>query len=497
MMVSFGTGLRMPPTTSSLKARLYVTATIAFVSAMVAGCALNQPPDTAAVKELALPGLQTPAQWAEAPAGASASAVADNWLAGFRDDQLAAAVAEALLHNADLRVGAARVEQAQLHAKLAGAKLWPSVDLLARGGGKLSGDGSGLQGGVLSASWEIDLWGRVRYGRAASAAQAASAEADFDYARQSLAALVAKSWFLATEAALQVQAARETIRASEELVRLADDRTRVGVADDEDVYVARAGVGTYRDVLRELELGQEQAIRALEILLGRYPSAASVIAPQLPAFPGDVPTGLPSELLERRPDVVAAERRVAVAFNRIHEAKAARLPAIALTTGVSAISSELFLLKDHDNPVWNLGANLVAPIFMGGALKTQVEIRTAEQKQAVAEYAAVGLRAFGEVESALSAEIAAREREQILVQTLTDSQQALGVVQTKFKVGSTDLRFVEQRQLALTATRSALIHVQAQQRVQRVNLHLALGGSFEPAPQPPAGATPADPQPAR
>src|SRR5204862_8318418 len=101
-----------------------------------------------------------------------------------------------------------------LHAKLAGAKLWPSVDVLARGGGKLSGDGSGIQGGVVTASWELDLWGRVRTGRAASATQAASAQADFEYARQSLAALVARSWFLATEAGLQVETARETIRGS-------------------------------------------------------------------------------------------------------------------------------------------------------------------------------------------------------------------------------------------------------------------------------------------
>ena len=172
------------------------------------------------------------------------------------------------------------------------------------------------------------------------------------------------------------------------------------------------------------------------------------------------------------------------------EAKAARLPAIALTTGVSAISSELFELKDHSNPVWSLGANLLAPIYRGGALKTQVEIRTAEQKQAIAEYAAVGLRAFGEVEGALAAEIAAREREQILTQALSDNQQALTVVQTQFKVGSTDLRFVEQRQLALTATRSALIRVQTEQRVQRVNLHLALGGSFELPPKPPTTAPP-------
>jgi outer membrane protein TolC len=120
------------------------------------------------------------------------------------------------------------------------------------------------------------------------------------------------------------------------------------------------------------------------------------------------------------------------------------------------------------------------PVFRGGALKTQVEIRTAEQKQAVASYAAVGLRAFGEVENALSAEFAAREREKILASTLSDNQRAYQIVQTQYKVGSTDLRFVTQRQLALTSTQAAILRMQAEQRVQRVNLHLALGGSFEP-----------------
>ena len=357
----------------------------------MAGCALKKPPDAAAIKEQALPTLKTPEQWT-AP-GAGAGAVSDDWLATFKDDQLAALVTEALAHNADLRVGAARVEQAQLHAKLAGAKLYPSADLIGHGGTKM-GDSSGLQGVIISATWELDLWGRVRYGRAASASQAASAAADFVYARESIAALVAKSWFLATEAGLQVEAARETIRASDELVRLADDRARVGVGNQADVFVARAGVGGYRDALRQLELARTEAIRALELLLGRYPAAAAAPAPQLPGFPGEVPAGLPSELLERRPDVIAAERRVAVAFNRVQEAKAARLPAIALTGGVSSISSDLFELKDHSNPMWSLGANLLAPLFRGGALKTQVEIRTAEQKQAIAEYAAVGLRAF-------------------------------------------------------------------------------------------------------
>ena len=443
-----------------------------------AGCRVKKPPDAATLKGQALPATEVPAQWM-AGGAAVPQDVADDWLASFGDHQLNVAVAQAIEHNADLRVAAARVEQAVLYARLAGAKLYPWVDVVARGGGQMSGDNSGLQGAALTMTWELDLWGRVRNARAAAADDAASAQADYEYARQSIAGVVAKNWFLAIEAALQAEVARGTIEHGEELVRLAETRSRIGVGNDEDVYVARAALGTNRDALRQIDLARTTAIRGLELLLGRYPSATTVVSQQLPATPATVPGGLPSQLLERRPDVIAAERRVAAAFHRVGEAKAARLPTIVLTSSVNTISSDLFVLQDRDNPVWSLGAGLLMPVFRAGALKRQVEIRTAEQKQAVAAYAVVGSRAFGEVENALAAEIAAREREQILTQTLADNQRALEIVQTQFKVGSTDLRFVTQRQLALSGTQAALIRVQAEQRVQRVNLHLALGGSFD------------------
>ncbi len=460
-----------------------VLAVVAVTLTMITGCAVKAPPSAIDLQKDALPTVAVPAQWT---AAAASAATTDGWIATFQDPQLTALVNEAIAHNADLRVGATRVEQARLYARLAGAQLAPSVDFLARGGGKLSGDGSGLQGGVLSASWELDLWARVRSGRAAAVASAAGAQADYEYARQSIAAMVARSWVLLTETGQQLQSARETVRASDELIRLADTRFKVGVGDEQDLASSKANAGSYRDAQRQLELAREQAIRSLEILLGRYPAAALSEAVTLPNPPEAVPAGLPSELLERRPDVVAAERRVAAAFHRIQEAKAARLPRIALTGGVNSITSELFLLKERDNPIWSAGANLVMPLFRGGALKTQVEIRTAEQRQAVAEYAAVGVRAFGEVESALSAERAARDRERILTDTLTDSQRALDLAQTSFRIGRTDLRAVAQRQLALAGTRSALIRAQAEQRVQRVNLHLALGGRFELPPQTPS-----------
>jgi len=446
---------------------------------VAAGCALKSPPDTGAIKAESMAKVDVPVTWKAVPP--VAGIVTDNWLATFQDDPLTAAVVEAIASNPDMAVGAARVEQAQLYAKLAGAKLYPSVDVVAKGGAK-GGDASALQGAWLLMSWELDLWGRVRYGRAAAAADAMSSAADYEYARQSLAALVAKSWFLATEATLQAELARKTIADQEALVRLAESRVQIGVGNSEDVYVARASVAGYEDALRQIELARTNAIRALELLIGHYPAAIATIENTLPAQPPPVPAGLPSELLERRPDVVAAERRVAAAFNRVGEAKAARLPAIALTAGASGISSDLVVLKEHSNPVWSLGANLLAPIYHGGALKTNVEIKSAAQKEAIAAYASIGLRAFGEVESALAAEFAARDREQILARGLADTQRAFDIVQTQYRVGSTDMRYVTQRQLAVNATQAALIRMQAEQRVQRVNLHLALGGSFEQRP---------------
>jgi len=269
------------------------------------------------------------------------------------------------------------------------------------------------------------------------------------------------------------------VTAAESQVRLAGDRLRVGRGDEYDVALARANLATFRDSVRSLELAYQQSLRGLETLAGRYPAAALAVPPRLAALPGPVPVGMPSELLERRPDVVAAERRIAAAFYRIAEAKAARLPRISLTAGVTSISSELFVLQERDNPVWSAGASISAPLFLGGQLQAQVEVRTAEQKQALAEYGRVGARAFGEVENALSTAFVLDEREAILTQAVADNTRALELANIRFRVGSGDLRAVLQQSLALHAARTALLRVQAERLVQRVNLHLALGGSFE------------------
>lgn len=457
------------------------------VLAALAGCALEPPPKPEEIRPQAMPNLAVPGQWAAA--GTPAGPVAGSWLDTFGDVRLDAFVREAMAYNPDLRVAATRVEVASEYVNLADSTLYPQVNLLARGGGEMGGDSSGLQGVGLYADWELDLWGRVRSARAVRTASYESVVADTEYARQSIAALVAKSYFLAVEAGQQLRLAEQMVAAADQLGVLAEQRQRVGKGDGYDVALARANVETFRDSVEQLKLAREQSLRALEALIGRYPAADAEVEAELPNASEPVPAGLPSELLERRPDVVAAERRVAAAFYGVQEAKAARLPRISLTGNVSDISSDLFVLKNRDNPVWSAGASLMLPVFNAGALQSQVRIRTAEQKQAIAEYGRIGARAFGEVEDALSAEFAAARRQAVLGRAVAENENALKLAQVRHEVGSGDLRGVRQQQLAAYGSRTALVRVQAERLVQRVNLHLALGGGFEAPPPPVAQAT--------
>jgi outer membrane protein, multidrug efflux system len=461
-------------------------AVAAALVATLAGCALKAPPPVADLQKEALAHTAVPAAFKAT--GGVAAPLAQRWLASFNDQALSALVDEALNFNADLQGAALRVERAGGYLKVASASLLPQVGAYGTGSGATSNSTSGLNGLWVSASLELDIWGRIRYGQAAAQADAEALAADYAYARQSLAAMVAKSWFVATEAGLQRAVVQDMVRSSESLLGLAQDRLRIGNGTEQDVAVARANVGPYRDMLRQADLSREQALRALELLLGRYPSAELAVAQSLSAMPAPVPVGLPSELLERRPDVVAAERRVAAAFNRVGEAQAARLPRISLTAGVSTISSDVIVLQDRDNPTWGVGATLLAPIYQGGALRAQVDIRTTEQKLAVAAYASAGQRAFGEVENALSAEFALNDREAILQANVRDNERALELAQNQFRVGSADRRAVEQRQLALQSARTSLLRVQSERLAQRVNLHLALGGDFSETTAGPVAA---------
>ncbi|MEZ5275214.1 MAG: efflux transporter outer membrane subunit [Opitutaceae bacterium] len=451
-------------------------------AALLAGCATKAPPELTEIQQQAgvVGDLEPTSEWKETVASGP---IADNWLATFKDQQLDALITEAMAKNPDLRIASTKVEQAVQYVELSKAALRPSLSIFGIGGLNLGGGdiSSPLQGGSFRASWEPDLWGRLRYGRNATEASYASVQADYEFARQSLAAMVAKGWFTASETWQQQTIADDLVAAAEKLLELADERYRIGAGNEQDVALAQANLGSYRDNARQVRLAHQQAQRSLELLLGRYPAAELSVRPDLVELPPDIPAGLPLEMLERRPDMVAAERRVAAAFNRVGEARAARLPRIILNANASYISSEILELQpDYENPSFGAGATLIAPIYDGGQLKTQVTIRTLEQKEAVAHYARQALEALGEVENILATSRSLADREKILTRVLAENERALAMAQTSYRIGSGDLRAVQQQKLNVQAARLALLRVRSEQLSQRVNLHLVLGGSFEP-----------------
>ncbi|HWD92211.1 MAG TPA: efflux transporter outer membrane subunit [Verrucomicrobiae bacterium] len=452
--------------------------------ATLAGCKTKAPPTTREVqRQSGVSRLDLARPWTAAPV--STNTPEDNWLATFQDPQLDALVTEALAHNPDLRVAFATVEQAAEYVGLARSELRPNVNLLGTGGFNMGGGdvSSALQGVSLGVSWEPDLWGRMRYARNAAQAGYASAKADFEFARQSLAANTGKCWFAATAAWREQQISEDMVKAADGLLTLATQRQKVGPGSEQDIVLARANLGNLQDTAKQTRLAYEQSLRALELLVGRYPAAEIASRPDFGELPDDIPAGLPIQMLERRPDMIAAERRVDAAFNRIGEAKAALLPRIFLNANLAVVKSDVLQLKKgFHNPVTGAGLKFIAPLYQGGALETKIRIRTLEQKQALAEYARLALRAIGDVEDALAEAQTLDDRESGLNQVLADTERALTLAQTSYRVGRGDLRAVQQQQLNVQTARMALLRVQSQQRIQRVNLHLALGGSFESPP---------------
>ncbi|CAM3054311.1 efflux transporter outer membrane subunit [Corallococcus sp. ZKHCc1 1396] len=461
------------------------TGVVLLMGAGVSGCPTHAPPRGREVVKKALVHTSLATAWTSP--GAQEGGVRDGWLATFQDAQLQALVVEALGHNPDLRSAAARVEQALALLGVARSGLLPSVDVEGRGSfGIGQGLGSTLRGIALSAAWEVDLWGKLRYRRNAAQESAAAAEFEFEFARQSLAATLAKGWLMATEAHLLRGLAVERVKMGEELLQLTATRLQVGAASQQELALAQATLDSYRDTLKQTELARVQAVRAVELLAGRYPAGALEPRAALVELPGPVPAGIPASVLERRPDMIAAERRVAAAFNRMQEARAARLPSLSLTGSVGFVDSDVVVLKETlGNPAGGLAAGLLAPIFHGGALAAQVRVRTAEQEESLGAYAAAALRATNEVEDALTNAKVLEERQALLERVVAENARALELLTIDHRVGKVDLRTLLQQTLLAESARIALLRVRSEQLIQRINLHLALGGSFSvPAPAP-------------
>lgn len=447
--------------------------------------------------------LAVPERWS---AGESGGAPVDSlWWQRFNDPVLDRLVSEALENNLNLKAAAARVQAAAAQATIAGAPLYPQAGGRFTGarrkqnfiGFPIPGAGDGVPssttstyGVSLDVSWELDLWGQLSAGRAAALADFQAAQAEHSGARLSLAAQTAKAWFAAVEAGRQVELARataENFRTSSDLVRARYER---GLRPSLDLRLSLSSLAGARAVLQQRRAVYDRSLRQLEILMGRYPSAALQPGQDLPPSPEAIPPGLPADLVSRRPDLVVAERRLAASYARYKQARRALYPKISLTGSAGTSSNELGSLLSGDFSVWNLVGNLVQPLFQGGRIRGGIRLAASQSESALALYVQDVLNAFAEVESALAAESFLAARQEALEAATEQALAARRLAEDRYSKGLSDLITLLDAQRRAYESESQLLAVRRQRLENRIDLHLALGDGF---PGPERALTAAEP----
>jgi len=435
------------------------------------------------------------------------------WVRSFGDPNLTAIVNDAIANNPDLKVAAARVEASRAAVRVAASSLYPRAaakGLGERQGQELSGDiGLGIDPGDLGnsgvdnsggagssrsvdsssqrwvyglgigASWEADVWGRVRSRKAAAEADSGALEADYEFARQSLAAAVARAYFSAIEASQQAANAEETLGLYQEYGKLIEVLKQQGFASDYETAQIKSRTAGAKDLLYSAQAAHAQAIRAIEVISSRYPGGKMNTRTTFPAQPKNVAAGLPSQILERRPDIIAAERRFAAAVHRENEARTARLPRFGLSASGGLASTQLNAVGTLDAFTWSLASGVTQPIFFGGELKAAQDIRNAEQKAAVYNYTSTVLHAFQEVEDALAGDYYLSRREGALEEMVSSSADTVKFGRMRLDEGQEQMFTILRLSGETLAAKVELTKVRASRLRERVNLHLALGGDFK------------------
>lgn len=436
--------------------------------------------------------LQPPTVWTAAPAApTSEPAPTLEWIASFQDEGLEAVLTEALAANYDLAATAARLAATRAAAIISGADRYPQLSAGADGFRRdRRFDGTNGVETVrtesytlgLNLSWEIDLWGRLNDRARAGYADFEAAAADFEAARLSLVGLTARAWFNLVEAERQLELARFILNSFQDNLATVEDRFQTGLSRALDLRLTRANVAAAAGNVELRLRRRDEAVRAIEILLGRYPAAALQASGDLVTPSAGIPAGLPADLISRRPDLVAAERRLAATDARYQESRKALLPSIRLTGGAGTTSGELEDLVNGDFSFWNLAGGITQPLFQGRELQAGADRARANREAALAGYAQAALQAFREVETTLAAEETLRREEEALALASEESIAAEDLAWEQYQAGLSDIITVLESQRRSFTTQRDVLTTRNQRLQNRINLHLALGGSFEATP---------------
>jgi NodT family efflux transporter outer membrane factor (OMF) lipoprotein len=461
-----------------------VLVVVCLALAVLGGC-LARPPEHSDVLGKSLPkGTIIPAKWSSG--GGGNAAVSDNWLQSFHDPGLDAVVEEAIKNNLDLQQAAAKVYIARQDVIVVGAQLKPQVGAMFSGAATEKTDSSNnpftsnMEHG--GASWEVDVWGRLRSQQAAARASYEAVALDYSFARQSLVATTAKSWYLTIESRQLLELAEQSVGVYADLLKLARVQASAGKVSNLDLAEASASLNEAEGQSQRAQGIYSESQRNLEVLVGRYPAAELKVSEDFVPIPSPVEAGLPASLTERRPDLVAAERQVLAAFRNLEASKLALLPDIALTVEGGHVSDRLLDLLLLNPVMFRSAVQVFVPIYEGGALRAKIKIATAQQGEALEAYGSAALNAFREVEIALTNEALLAQYLKYEQDASRDRNEAVRIATLKYKAGATDLLSVLQLQTDQIAIQMELIKARNAQLANRINLHLALGGSFDTSP---------------
>ena len=448
----------------------------AAVASLLAGCSVG--PD------YHRPETPAPQDWRVA-AGAADWPSAE-WWHGFGSTRLDSLIAQAHEANYDIAAAVARVREADAQARIAGAPLLPSIGANAAvTHERASGSGAGLKTFTsytpgLTASYELDFWGKNR--AAATAAEATAAASRYDQATIELTIMtsVANTYFQALELRDRLTVAEQNLKAAQDILDALQRQEQVGTANALDVAQQQTTVATLNAVIPPLRQQLSQTIDALAILIGQPPESLDVTAGGLAdiAAPKVAP-GLPSELLARRPDIAEAEANLQSANANITVARAAFFPSIQLTGSAGFASTALSSLFNPSNGLFSLAAGLTQPIFEGGALEGQYEFSKARYDELVATYRKSVISAFGNVEDALAA--VQQTTDQLdRQQAATDAaRHAYDIAQAQLHAGTINILTVLNTETALFTSQDALVQARFARLQAIVSLYNALGGGWQ------------------
>jgi NodT family efflux transporter outer membrane factor (OMF) lipoprotein len=433
------------------------------------------------------PDIPPPAEWHEVPSS-DAAAVWPNsdWWHGFGSQTLDDLIAEAQRSNDDLAVAVARVQEADAQVRVAGAALLPTVD----GGASASREHAEVTGigpatfntfsPLLTASYELDFWGKNRALRAAARASAVASRYDKETVALTVVSSVASTYFQALEFRDRLQVARENLANGEKILHGLQLEQTAGIATGLDVAQQDTAVALLAAAIPPLLQQYRQQVHALAVLLGKNPESLDVDTGTLKDLTiPQVIEGLPSQLLARRPDVAESEQQLISANADITVARAALFPSISLTADGGYQSSALAGIISPANRVWAVSAGLTQPIFHGGALRAQVTFSNAHYRELLSAYHKTVISAFSNVEDALIGAQQTNEQQIRQQEAVNRARRAFQFAQTQMSAGIVNILTVLNTENALFSAQDELVQIQYLHLQSMVALYTALGGGWQ------------------